>query len=146
MGKVKIYKKPNFNHKFTQDEYDEALAQVNGNLTEIKDTLNKKVNIVRQRILNICIGNLEHAFKHYYNTFTYSRDPSEEKAFKRSIIELNSFIRACPLDDSNKEETEKKITWLKNEFIKQTQYIQQVEKQIREKNIDPFTEIVENIT
>jgi hypothetical protein len=32
------------------------------------------------------------------------------------------------------------------EFSKQAKYIQKVEKHIRDSNIEPFTEIVENIT
>ncbi len=146
MGKVRIYKKPNFDHKLTQDEYDKALEEVNGNLDTIQGTLNGKVNMVKQRILAICITTLGDSFKLYYNIFTYSRDHSIEKEFKKSIGELNGFIRASRMDDAKKEETVEKINWLKNKFLKQTQYIQKVEKNIRENNIEPFTEIVENLT
>ena len=146
MGKVKIYKKPNFDHKCTQDEYDKALEEVNGTLDTIQGTLNGKINLVKQRILEICITNLGDAFKHYYNIYTYSRDHSKEKEFKKSIGELNGFLRVSRMDDTNKGETEEKINWLRTKFIKQTQYIQKVEKHIRENNIEPFTEIVENLT
>ncbi len=146
MGKIKVYKKPNFTHNKTQEEYDSALIEVNDNINVIKGILSKKMNMVRLRILDICVVNLENAFKYYYNTFTYSRDGTEEKNFTKSISELKSFMRAAGLDDSNREVTETKIKWLSSQFTKQATYIQQVEKQIRDNNIEPFTEIVESIT
>jgi hypothetical protein len=146
MGKIKVYKKPNFNHKNTQEEYNSALEQVAGNIESIKDILSKKMNIVKLRILDICINNLEDAFKHYYNTFTYSRDPSTEKKFSRAINELKGFMRAVRLEENNKEETETKINWLSSQFSRQAKYIMEIEKEIRDNNIEPFSEIVENLT
>ena len=121
MGKIRVYKKPNFTHNKTQEEYDSALIEVNDNINVIKGILSKKMNMVRLRILDICVVNLENAFK------------------------LKSFMRAVGLDDSKKKETETKIKWLNSQFIKQATYIQQIEKQIRDNNIDPFTEIVESL-
>jgi hypothetical protein len=146
MGKIKVYKKPNFSHEKTQDQYNSDLEEVYGNINVIKDILSKKINLVRQRILNICTNNLETAFEYYYNTYTYSRDYSEEKKFVRSIGELKNFLRGADLNDESKQETEDKIKWLNVEFSKQAKYIQKVEKHIRDSNIEPFTEIVENIT
>jgi len=146
LGKVKVYKKPNFNHEKTQDEYNSAIEEVVGNLNTIKNVFTKRINLVRQRILDICTTNLETAFKHYYNIFTYTRDPSEERQFTRAINELKNFSRASGLDESNQKDTEEKIKWLNNEFSRQARYIQQVEKQIRDRNIEPFTDIVENMS
>ena len=146
MGKIRVYKKPNFTHKKTQEEYESALGEVTGNINLIKGVLSKKLNIVRQQILDICTTNLVNAFKCYYNTFTYSRDRSEEKKFTHAIDELKSFMRGAGLDEENREDTENKIKWLYSEFTKQASYIQQVEKHIRDNNIEPFTEIVESLT
>ncbi|TFG18856.1 MAG: hypothetical protein EU530_07925 [Promethearchaeota archaeon] len=146
MGKIKVYKKPNFTHEKTQEEYDSALGEVSDNINSIKGILSKKMNVVRLRILDICVVNLENAFKQYYHTYTYSRDGTAEKNFTKSIRELNSFLRAAGLDASNNKDTESKIKWLNTEFIKQAKYIQQVERQIRDNNIEPFTEIVESLT
>ncbi len=147
MGKIKIYKKPNFSHEKTQEQYNSALEEVNANINQIKGILSKKMNMVKLRILDICIGNLEKAFKAYYSIMTYSRDPSEERSFTKSINELKGFMRAAGLDKENKQETETKIKWLSSEFTKQAKYLQEVvEKQIRENNIEPFSEIVETIT
>lgn len=145
MGKIKVYKKPNFNHEKTQEEYNSALEVVSGNIDVIQKILDKKMNVVRLRILNICVSNLKSAFQYYYNTYTYSRDPTEEKKFLRSIDELKSFMRGSQLEETNKTVMDNKITWLNSEFIRQATYIQQVERQIRDNNIEPFTEIVESI-
>ena len=146
MGKIKVYKKPNFNHEKTQDQYKSDLEKISGNINEIIEILSKKINVVRQRILGICTSNLESAFKYYYNTYTYSRDYSEEKKFIRSIGELRNFVRGAGLAEEFKEETEEKIKWLNVEFTRQAKYIQKVEKHIRDNNIEPFTEIVESLT
>jgi 5'-deoxynucleotidase YfbR-like HD superfamily hydrolase len=146
MGKIKVYKKPNFSHEKTQEQYDSDLSEVAENITAIKGVLSKKLNLVRLRILDICVKNLTNAFDQYYNTFTYSRDRSEEKKFTKAIDELKSFVRQARLDESVNNETEDKIKWLYSEFTKQASYIQQVEKQIRDNNIEPFTEIVESLT
>ena len=146
MGKIKVYKKPNFSHEKTQEQYESDLSEVAENINAIKDVLSKKLNIVRLRILDICVKNLTNAFGQYYNTFTYSRDRSQEKKFTKAIDELNSFVRAARLDEENNKDTEVKIKWLYSEFTKQAKYIQQVEKQIRDNNIEPFTEIVESLT
>jgi hypothetical protein len=146
MGKIKVYKKPNFNHKKTQEEYNSDIEEVNGNIDSIKETLSSKMNIVKLRILDICINNLEGAFKKYYNTFTYSRDPSTEKKFTRAINELKSFMRAARLEENDKDKIQTKIEWLNSQFSKQAKYIMVIEKEIRDSNIEPFSEIVENLT
>jgi len=146
MGKIKVYKKPNFSHEKTQEEYDTDLGEVTDNINTIKEILSKKMNMVRLRILDICVKNLDDAFKLYYSTYTYSRDGTAEKNFTKSINELKSFMRAAGLDEENNKQTEDKIQWLYSEFTKQASYIQQVEKQIRDNNIEPFTEIVESLT
>ena len=63
-----------------------------------------------------------------------------------SINELKGFLRAVRLNQENNEETDSKIHWLNSQFSKQAKYIQEVEKQIRDNNIEPFSEIVENLT
>jgi 5'-deoxynucleotidase YfbR-like HD superfamily hydrolase len=146
MGRIKVYKKPNFSHEKTQEEYNSDLGKIADDINAIKEILSKKMNMVRLRILDICVKNLTNAFNQYYNTFTYSRDRSQEKKFTKAIDELNSFVRAARLDEEINKETEGKIKWLYSEFTKQASYIQQVEKQIRDNNIEPFTEIVESLT
>ncbi|MHA1110979.1 MAG: hypothetical protein ACTSRE_07735 [Promethearchaeota archaeon] len=146
MGKIRVYKKPNFSHEKTQEEYNTDLGEVTDYINTIKEILSKKMNVVRLRILDICVKNLDNAFKQYYSIYTYSRDGTAEQNFTKSINELKSFMRATGLDESNKKEIETKIKWLYSEFTRQANYIQQVEKQIRDNNIEPFTEIVESLT
>ncbi|MBN2155581.1 MAG: hypothetical protein JW776_06030 [Candidatus Lokiarchaeota archaeon] len=143
MGKIKIKKKPTFVHSHSQAEYDEKIEELTSLLNQIKK-IDIKVNQVQQRILNICIKKLCEVLKYYFNTYTYKQNLQKDRIFRKYIKELQNFkSKYFNTNKADQQLIDEVIDTLTQEFLSQREYIKQLEEEIKEEKINPYTEKIE---
>jgi vacuolar-type H+-ATPase subunit C/Vma6 len=144
LGKLQRIKVPNFAHKNTQEEYNSKLHEIEQNLSEIQEKLNRNLNRVQLEILKICKTKILEVFKYYLNTHTWKINKQKNRIFKKYIRELKNFKRKY-FGTSKKQIDliDVTIERIVHDFIAQRNYIMKLEKKIKSKKISPFEDEIE---
>jgi hypothetical protein len=144
LGKLQRKKVPNFTHKYTQEEYNSILQEIKQKLTLIQNMLKEKLNRVQNEILKICYKKILDVFRYYMNIRTWKINKQKNREFKKYIRELRNFKKkyfGTEMDERSL--IDNTIDELVHKFIKQRNYIMEIEKKIRNNNISPFEDTIE---
>ena len=132
-NKYQTKEKPLVEHKFTKEDYKESRVLLGDKLCTIEELIAANLSTTLQkRMLKITLNNMTESIDYYFNVKTMRKIKHTDDLFRKGLKQIKDILLNMP--DSKKKKdvihnVSPHISVIKNKFIAQRAYINDVEQE-----------------